>query len=82
MKITEKEGGKIDVSFRLAIRSPGIMSPADEINNILLEVGSAEFEDAKFDNLDSWLLENELFKQYIEHLDKRITKTAPRPGIF
>ena len=82
MRIVEKEGNKIDVIFRLTERNPGIMSPPDEVNNVVLQIDECEFEPEKFDNLDVWLLETALFKQYKDHIDKRILKKTQPTGLF
>jgi len=59
------------------------MSPPDEVNNIILQIDECEFEAEKFNNLDVWLPETTLFKQYTEHLEKRVMKTAAPPtGLF
>ena len=59
------------------------MSPPDEVNNIMLQIDECEFEAEKFDNLDIWLVETTLFKQYKDHLEKRVIKTAaPVSGLF
>ena len=62
MKVEQKDGNKINVSFRLAVREPGLMTPQPEVNNVVLQIDECEFEEEKFNNLDSWLQETELFK--------------------
>ena len=82
MKVTEIEGGKVKVSFTLAVRNPGVMSSAPQTNQVLLEATEAEFATAKFDNLDAWFPDSQIGKHYKEHLDRYIIKAAPSSGIF
>jgi len=49
--------------------------------NLILRIDETEFEQEKFDNLDSWFLETNLLKEYTEMVEKRLTKTsAPASG--
>ena len=57
------------------------MAQADEVINLILRIDETEFEQEKFDNLDSWFLETNLLKEYTEMVEKRVTKTsAPASG--
>ena len=64
------------MKFTISERNPGIMAQAPEVINLILKIDETEFEQDKFDNLDSWLMETTLLKEYKEMVDKRITKTA------
>ena len=76
-----QDGTKINVTFRISERNPGVMAQADEVINLILRIDETEFEQEKFDNLDSWFLETNLLKEYTEMVEKRVTKTsAPASG--
>ena len=82
MKVVQKDGNKINVSFKLEVREPDLMTPQPEQNNVVLQMDESEFEEEKFNDLDSWFQATALFKAYKEHIEKKIIKTAPPVGLF